>query len=40
MTSAIARAYARRIRRGEIAIEDVPERIRTEVMEELEEMVG
>lgn len=33
MTSAIAKAYARRIKRGEIALEDVPERIRGQVAE-------
>ena len=31
MASAIAKAYARRIKRGEITIEDVPESIRAEV---------
>lgn len=31
MANAIAKAYARRILRGEITIEDVPERIREDV---------
>lgn len=31
MANAIAKAYARRIKRGEITIEDVPESIRAEV---------
>jgi hypothetical protein len=31
MASAIAQVYARRIKRGEITIEDVPEKIRDEV---------
>ena len=31
MASAIAKAYARRIKRGEITLEDVPEGIREQV---------
>jgi hypothetical protein len=31
MASAIAQVYARRIKRGEITIENVPERLREEV---------
>ena len=31
MASAIAKIYARRIKRGDITIEDVPEKIREEV---------
>lgn len=31
MSNPIAAAYARRIKRGEITIEDVPERIREDV---------
>lgn len=37
MPSAIAKAYARRIVRGEITIDNVPERIRDEVRSILEE---
>lgn len=33
MVSAIAKAYARRVKRGEITIEDVPEGIRAQVAE-------
>lgn len=36
MASAIAKVYARRIKRGEIAIEDVPESIREQVAEMLQ----
>lgn len=35
-TSAIARAYARRILRGEMTLEDVPVRIREQVREIIE----
>jgi len=38
--SAIVKAYARRIIRGEITLEDVPERIRDQVAAALEEMEG
>ena len=34
-SSYIAKAYARRIKRGEITIDDVPEQIRAAVEEEL-----
>lgn len=35
-SNAIAKAYARRIKRGEIAIDDVPEAIREEVRKLIE----
>lgn len=38
--SAIAMAYARRILRGAITIDDVPARIRTQVEEALRELEG
>ena len=38
--SAIVKAYARRILRGEITIEDVPVRIRPDVAAYLEELEG
>lgn len=38
--SAIALAYARRILRGTITIDDVPARIRPQVEEALEELSG
>ena len=37
---AIARAYARRIIRGEITLDDVPEAIRPEVEKALAELQG
>lgn len=38
MANAIAKAYARRVVRGAITLEDVPERIRAEVELALREM--
>lgn len=40
MTSYIARAYARRIDRGEITLDDIPESIREKVAEEIAAMEG
>ena len=38
MANPIAQAYARRIQRGAITIEDVPEKIKKEVQKVLEEV--
>ena len=40
MSSAIAKAYVRRILRGEITIDDVPERIRESVEQLLKDSLG
>lgn len=37
MDDVMVKVYARRIRRGSIALADVPERIRERVLEEIEE---